>query len=188
MVRSLRRDTTTPAGKPVGCLRDCGHAVQGVVASRQERGPSRRAERTGVQLRVGQAVLRQLVERRHVDPAAVGRPRRQAGIIVEDEQDVRCALGCFLRRERPPVGFGIADIELDGALEVLVGPHGLGSRARLLCAGAGCGESQRPASAAARTSASPTATARCLSVVICGLPCLFGTSQFHSAQIPSERQ
>ena len=57
--------------------------------------------------------------------------------IVEDEQDVRRALGRFLRREGPPIGFGIADIELDIAFEVLVGPHGLGSSTVLLSAARG---------------------------------------------------
>jgi hypothetical protein len=57
--------------------------------------------------------------------------------IVEDEQDVRRSLGRFLRREGPPIGFGIADIELDIAFEVLVGPHGLGSSTVLLSAARG---------------------------------------------------
>ncbi len=39
----LRRDTAAPTGKPVGCLRDCGHAVQGVVA------PVRSVDRVGEQ-------------------------------------------------------------------------------------------------------------------------------------------
>ena len=130
----LRRDTAGPAREPVGGLRDGGHAVQGVVASRQERGPCRRTQRRRVPLRVGQPVLRQPVERRHVDPAAVGRPGGESGVVVEHEQDVRCARGRLLRRERPPVGLRIADIELDGALEILVWPHGLGLSALLLCA------------------------------------------------------
>ena len=76
-------------------------------------------------------LLASLSQRRHVDPAAVGRPGGEPGVVVQHEQDVRCALGRLLRRERPPVGDRIADIELDGALEILVWPDGLGLGAPL---------------------------------------------------------
>ena len=130
-------------GNPCEAFRDRRHAVQGVVAPGQERGASRRAERHRVPLRVGQAVLRQSSQRRHVDPAAIRRPGRDSGVVVENEQDVRCALGRLLRRERPPVRNRVADVELDGALEVLVRPDRLGSGAALLCAAGGRHEHRR---------------------------------------------
>lgn len=64
-VCALRRDTFKALG-------DSRHAVQDVIAPRQQRGASRRAERYRVPRSVGDSVLGQLVERWHLDAAAVG--------------------------------------------------------------------------------------------------------------------
>lgn len=75
-------------------------------------------------LRVGESAPGQPIQRRHVDTAAVGGPGSETGVVVEDEHYVWCACGRFLRGERSPVWFGVADIELDGTLKVLVTrPH-----------------------------------------------------------------
>ena len=63
-----------------------------VVATRQQARPGRRAQRRRVPLAVGEAVGGQPVQGRHVDPAAVGRPGRQPGVVVEHHQHVRRAL------------------------------------------------------------------------------------------------
>ena len=131
-----------PEGAPAVVLEDlpdawrtaagCGHAAPGnplaasVMAAMplrwwlrpvRMRGAGGRAQGAGMPLRVGQAVGRQPVQRRHVDPAAVGRPGGQAGVIVQHDQDVRGSRGGLLRGVRSPVRNGIADVELDDALE-----------------------------------------------------------------------
>ncbi len=61
------------AGKADGRLRDSAKAVLVMVPASQEAGAGRRADRGRMPLRIGQAVFRQPVERRHLDAPAIGR-------------------------------------------------------------------------------------------------------------------
>ncbi len=105
------------AGKSVGTLRDAGHAVDVMVASGQKRGPGGRTQRRRVPLRVHQAVVGQLLQRRHVDLAAERRPGGQTRIVIQDDQHVRRSRGRFRLFVRTPVRFGVANIQLDDTLE-----------------------------------------------------------------------
>ena len=118
--RGLLGEPSARAGKTVRRLGDRGHAVHVMIASRQHRRSRWRAERGGMPLRIRQAVSGELVERRHVDPAAVRRPGREAGVVVQDEEEIRRPVRGLLRRVRPPVRFGVADVELDLALEAIL--------------------------------------------------------------------
>ncbi len=113
----LRRDVRAVAGEAGGGLGDRGEPVQVVVAAGEERRAGRRAQRRRVPLRVGQAVRRQPVHRRHVDPTAVRRPGRLPGVVVEHDEHVRRALGRPVGQERRPVGRRVPDVELDLSLE-----------------------------------------------------------------------
>jgi hypothetical protein len=66
---------------------------------------------------VGQPVGGEAVQRRHADAAAVGRPGRLARVVVQDEQDIGGAFRRLWGNEGLPVRLGIADVELDLALE-----------------------------------------------------------------------
>ena len=68
--RALQRDAPVRAGESVGALGDRRHAVEVMVAAGQERRAGRRAECRRVPLRIAQAAIGQLLERRHVDAAA----------------------------------------------------------------------------------------------------------------------
>jgi hypothetical protein len=114
---ALLRNTGHVAGKSVRSFCDACTAVEVVVASSQERGARWRAQRRRVPLRVHQAVVGQLLQRRHVDPAAKRRPCGKAGVVVQHEQDVRRARRCPGRCERFPIGLRVADIKSDGAFE-----------------------------------------------------------------------
>ena len=97
--RALERDASVRAGEAVRALGDRRHAVQVMVAAGQQRGARRRAQRGRMPLRIAQAAVGQLLERRHVDAAAEGRPRGEAGVVVQHEQDVRVP-----RRALSPAG------------------------------------------------------------------------------------
>ena len=101
---ALIREAAVRTGESVGPLGDAGHAVEVVVATGQEGGAGRRAQRRGVPLRVDQPVVRQLLQGRHVDPAAEGRPGGQTGVVVQHEQDVRRAFRRLGKGVRLPVG------------------------------------------------------------------------------------
>ena len=90
--RVLHRDVPGVAGEALGALGDLREAVLVVVAAGQEAGAGRRAQRRGVPLAVRQAVRRQAIHGRHLDPAAVRRPGREARVVVEHDQHVRRAL------------------------------------------------------------------------------------------------
>ena len=102
--RALERDAAVGAGEPVGALGDGRHAVQVMVAAGQEGGAGRRAQCRRVPLRIAQAAVGQLLERRHVDAAAERRPGGQPGVVEQDEQDVRRSCRCLRRQEGCPVG------------------------------------------------------------------------------------
>ena len=58
----------------------------------------------------------------HVDASPVGRPRRETGVVVEHEEEVRRAFGGLLRRVRCPVRRRVAHVELDHAVEAFLRP------------------------------------------------------------------
>ena len=64
-----------------------------VVASGQQRLARRRAQRGGVEAVVLQAARRQLLRVRRLAGAAEGARRAEAGVVDQDDQDVRRALG-----------------------------------------------------------------------------------------------
>jgi hypothetical protein len=117
--RVLHRNVRVVAGEPGGALGDRGEAVLVMVASCQEAGACRAAKGRGVPLRVAQAVLRETVHRRHLDAPAERRPGGEARVVVEDDQDVRGALGSPARQVRRPVRLGVPDVEVDLTLELL---------------------------------------------------------------------
>jgi hypothetical protein len=57
------------------------------------------------------------LERWHIDPATEWRPGGETGVIVEDDKHVGRAFWCFVGQECRPVGFGIANVEIDGAVK-----------------------------------------------------------------------
>jgi hypothetical protein len=86
--------------------------------------PVKKVERVGEQsggvpLGVRHAVVRQALHGRHLDPTTVGRPRGQAGVVVEHHQHVWCALGSAFRGERVPIGHRVADIEEERAMTAI---------------------------------------------------------------------
>ena len=91
------RDDAAEAVEVVGDRRDLAVADKRVVAPGQQRGAGGRAHRRGVKTVVGNAHLRDAIERRRVDLAAVGRRRGRPHVVHQDDQDVRCALGQPLR-------------------------------------------------------------------------------------------
>jgi len=74
-------------------LRQQAHADHVVVAPGQQRRSRGRAHCRGVEVRVGQPVLGQRIERRGARPAAKGAGRAVAHVVEQDPDDVRCALG-----------------------------------------------------------------------------------------------
>ena len=81
----LHRDMPGVAREPLGAFGDLGEAVLVMVAPGQQARASGRAQCGGVPLGVGEAVVRQPLHGRHVDPTAVRRPRRQPGVVVQHQ-------------------------------------------------------------------------------------------------------
>ena len=117
--RVLHRDVPGVPREALGALGDLGEAVLVVVAAGQQAGPGRRAQRGRVPLGVGQPVVGQLLHRRHVDPAAVRRPGGQAGVVVQDQQDVGRPLRRRRLAERRPVRDRVPHVEVDDSVELL---------------------------------------------------------------------
>ena len=117
--RVLHRDVTGVAREALGPLGDLGEAVLVVVASGEQARPGRRAQRGGVPLRVGEAVVGELLHGRHVDPPAVRRPGGQAGVVVQHDQHVGRALGGRRLPERRPVGDRVPHVDVDHTVELL---------------------------------------------------------------------
>src|SRR5262245_53977015 len=70
-------------------------------------------------LRVGHAVGRQRVHRRHLAPASVGRPGRTVSVVIENDEDIRGGFRCLVGKKRVPVRLRVVDVELDSAVELL---------------------------------------------------------------------
>ena len=96
-------------------LADHPGAHRVMVASRDDRRPRRRAERSGVEIRVAQPLRGDTVKRRRRDHAAKRAGRTEAGIVGHDEQHI----GRALRRHdaRGPPGLRLRSLLLDHSAE-----------------------------------------------------------------------
>jgi len=63
--------------------------------------------------------IRDPLQRRHIDPAAIGRPSFATGIVIEADEDIGCAFRGFVGKKGLPVRSGITDVEIDGSFEGL---------------------------------------------------------------------
>ncbi len=104
-----------------------------VVAPGDQRGARRRAQRGGEDAVVAQAFLGDAVHGRRRDHAAEGAGHAEAGVVGDDQQHVRRALGRHHAR-RPP-GLGLQRAVLDDAAERRVGRWQLGAADRRRGAG-----------------------------------------------------
>ena len=68
-------------------------------------------------LRIRQSILRESIQRRHLDASAVRGPRRLSRVVVQNDEHVGCVVRGFLVEKRFPVRFGVADIEEDLTFE-----------------------------------------------------------------------
>jgi hypothetical protein len=119
--RALGGQSSGRTGEAHRALGDRGTAVDMVIAPGQERRTGGGAQRGRVPLGVRQAIAGESVEGRHVDPPPVGRPGRQAGVVVQHDQNVRRAFGCLLQFVGAPVRGRVPDVELDNPFELFVG-------------------------------------------------------------------
>jgi len=102
---ALRHERVVPrvAG---GELHDRAGRVAVVIAAGEQRGARRRAQRSGVELRVAKSRLGYTVHRRRGNGSSERARGAEADVIGQDEQDVRCAFGRAhrlreVRRGRP---------------------------------------------------------------------------------------
>jgi hypothetical protein len=115
----LTRDVGVVAGEPGRGLGDRGEPVLMVVAPGQEHRTRRRAQRGRVPLRVGEPVVGQSLQCRHLDASTERRPRGESRVVEQDDEHVRRTLGRPVGQERRPVGCGVPDVEVDDSLEWL---------------------------------------------------------------------
>ena len=95
-----------------------------VVPAGDERGPRRAAQGGGVEAVVPQALGRELVHRRRRDAAAERAELAEAGVVEQDQHDVRRALGRLHRlRELRLVGVEVGPADVAGEMEVGPGQH-----------------------------------------------------------------
>ena len=116
--RGLERDVPVRAGEAGRRFGDAGHPDRRVVASREQRRARRRADRRRVELRVPQPSVAQPLHRRHLDRTAERLQCAEADVVPHDEQDVRRAIRRLRLLVRRPVGSRIADVEVDGSVEL----------------------------------------------------------------------
>ena len=88
----LERHVAVVTGEPGGELGDTRHRVGVVVAAREDARTTGRAQSSRVHVVVAQSVLRQLVEIRRLDRAAVAPELPESGVVEHDEDDVRRSL------------------------------------------------------------------------------------------------
>ncbi len=112
-------DDAVVAGEAGRLLRDHAEARRVVVASGDQRRARRRAQRGREDPVVTQAVVRDALHGRRRDDAAKGAGHAEAGIVGDDQQHVRRALGWHDAR-RPP-GLRLQRVILDHAAELRVG-------------------------------------------------------------------
>ncbi len=94
----LERDVAVPAGIAGGPFRDARHRVRMVIAAGQDARARRRAERGRVHVVEEESVLRERVDVRRLDRAAVAPHLPEPGIVLDDEDHVGRAL---FRPQRP---------------------------------------------------------------------------------------
>ncbi len=116
--RLVLGDDAVVAGEAGRLLRDHAEAHRVVVASRDQRGARRRAQRRREHAVVAQAFLCDAVHRRCRDHAAERARHAEAGVVGDDQEHVRRALRRHDAR-RPP-RFGLQGIVLDRAAELRI--------------------------------------------------------------------
>ena len=103
----LERDRAIAAGIAGRSFGDAGHRIGVMIAAGQHAGPRGRTERRGMHVGEEQAVLGQPVDVGRVDRRAVAAELSEAGVVDDDEKDVRRA---FPGAERGrPRRIGLAD-------------------------------------------------------------------------------
>ena len=115
----LGRDDGAAIGEAGRTLGDARHAVAGVVAPGQQARAGRGAQRGRVPLRVAHAVGGDAIDVGRLDRAAIAVHRGEADVVEHDVHDVRRAVGRPGCPERFPVRDGVADVDVDRALERL---------------------------------------------------------------------
>jgi len=95
----LERDVAVRSRIPRGAVREARQVVGMVIPARDDAGAGRRTERRRVHAAIEQTIGGQGIDVRGFDGAAVASQMAEAGVIENDEEDVRRSL---LR----PVGFG----------------------------------------------------------------------------------
>ena len=115
----LERDVPVRSREPGGHLADARHPDRGVVATRQQRRASRRAQGCGVELGVAQSALGEPRHRRHLDRAAERLECAESGVVPHHEQHVRRSLSRLRLRVRLPVRNGVPHVDVDDTLERL---------------------------------------------------------------------
>ena len=113
----FRWDRAARVGEPDGRLGDAGHAVAGVVAAGEQAGARRRAQRRRMPLGIADAVGGDAVNVGGLDRPAIAAERGKADVIQHDVEDIGRAFRRLGGFKRFPVGLGIADVEVDPALE-----------------------------------------------------------------------
>ena len=103
------------AGEAGGQFHDVAGMHRVVVAAGEQRRARGRRDRRGVELRVAQPVLGQLVQRRRVAGPAEGARRAEADVIEEDDDDIGSPLGRLdrLRKIRLRVFHAQPDLPLE---------------------------------------------------------------------------
>ena len=74
-----------------------------MIAPREQRGARRRADRRGVELIEGDALVGEAGERRRMDLAAQRVGEAEADVVEQDDQDVRRVCGKMVRLRAPDV-------------------------------------------------------------------------------------
>ena len=115
----LGRDRAAGVGEADGGLGDAGHAVARVVAAGEQARAGGRAQRGGVPLGVAHSLRGDPVDIRRRDRPAVAAHGREAHVVKHDVHDIGRVLRRLGRLERRPVGFRVADVDVDGPLERL---------------------------------------------------------------------
>ena len=116
--RGFERDPSVAVREAVGELLDGGHPDGGGVAAGQQRGPGRRAQRGGVELRQPHPAFGDAAHGRHLHQPAEAVPGCDAGVIPHEIEHIGRVLGRGRRGVRSPIRLGITDVQLDLALEL----------------------------------------------------------------------
>ncbi len=124
--RALSGDMPAGVREPRCGLGDARHRVRRVVATRQETGARRRAERRRVEVRVQQPPIGDPLDVRRLDQTSERLHRREADVVEDDVEHVRRVLRRDRLCVRLPVGNRVLDVDVDRALEGL--SHHLSSR------------------------------------------------------------